>query len=133
MKTDETEELITGINITPLVDTFLVLLIIFLTTATFMIYPSIPLKLPKAQTGETSPVTSVSIMIDAEGNIFLNGKPSTEKEIEEYVKREVARGVEIQALIGADKEVKHGNVVAIIDLLRRLGVKKYAINIEPEG
>ena len=69
---------ITGINITPLVDIILVLLIIFMVTATFLVAPSINVDLPRATTGEPTPISNIAVVIEDSGDIFLNGKKVTE-------------------------------------------------------
>jgi biopolymer transport protein ExbD len=126
----ENDELITGINVTPLVDITLVLLIIFMVTATFIMAPSIPVELPRATTGEPSPVTNIAVVITNSGELFLNGNPVTEGELRNYVKTHSTG--ELNAIIGADREAKHGMVTHIIDILRQEGVKKFAINVEGE-
>lgn len=126
----ENDELITGINVTPLVDITLVLLIIFMVTATFIVAPSIPVQLPKATTGEPSPVTNIAVVIGSSGELFLNGNPVTEEDLRNFIRQNPTK--EMNAIIGADREVRHGAVVHIIDLLREEGVKKFAINVEGE-
>lgn len=126
----ENDELIIGINVTPLVDITLVLLIIFMVTATFIVAPSIPVQLPKATTGEPSPVTNIAVVIGSSGELFLNGNPVTEEDLRNFIRQNPTK--EMNAIIGADREVRHGAVVHIIDLLREEGVKKFAINVEGE-
>ncbi len=126
----EDDELITGINVTPLVDITLVLLIIFMVTATFIVAPSIPVQLPKATTGEPSPVTNIAVVIGSNGELFLNGNPVTEEGLRNFIRANRTR--EMNAIIGADREVKHGVVIHIIDILREEGIKKFAINVEGE-
>lgn len=126
----EEDDLITGINVTPLVDITLVLLIIFMVTATFIVAPSIPVQLPKATTGEPSPVTNIAVVLGSNGELFLNGNPITEEDLINFIRNN--RSQEMNAIIGADREVRHGAVVHIIDLLRTEGVKKFAINVEGE-
>jgi len=124
------DDLITGINVTPLVDIILVLLIIFMVTATFIVAPSIPLKLPRATTGEPTPVTNIAVAIGSDGELFLNGNPATEKLLRNFVRN--SNPGRLNAIISADRDVKHGKVIHIIDLLRNEGVQKFSINIEAE-
>jgi biopolymer transport protein ExbD len=126
----ENDDLITGINVTPLVDITLVLLIIFMVTATFIVAPSIPVQLPEATTGEPSPVTNIAVVIGSNGELFLNGNPVKEEDVRNFVREN--KNTEVNAIIGADREAKHGMVIHIIDLLREEGVKKFAINVEGE-
>ncbi len=126
----ENDDLITGINVTPLVDITLVLLIIFMVTATFIVAPSIPVQLPRATTGEPSPVTNIAVVIVSSGELFLNGNLVTEEELRSFIRDN--RSQEMNAIISADRDVRHGAVVHIIDLLREEGIKKFAINVEGE-
>ncbi len=129
---NDLDQPITGINITPLVDIILVLLIIFMVTATFLLSPSINVDLPKATTGEPTPISNIAVMIDAQGNIFLNGKPINEGNLTVFVRSRREEGSRLNAIIGADKMAYHGRVIHIIDLLKKEGVAKFAINVEGE-
>jgi len=125
------DEPITAINITPLVDIILVLLIIFMVTATYIVSPQIKVELPKAATGEKSEPMNFAIVITKEGDLYLDGKEIDVPGIEEYLKKRLENEPDLQAVISADKEVLHGRVIEIVDLVRRNGCKKFAINIEP--
>ncbi len=131
-------DIITSINVTPLVDVVLVLLIIFMVTARLMIPPSIPLELPKAQTGETTKVTSMAITIRKAlaghpSPLYFNGKlvsiSQLKHRIQALVKRKGTKN--LQAIIAADKAVPHGKIIWLLDLLRRYGIEQYAFNIDP--
>jgi biopolymer transport protein ExbD len=127
------DDAITAINVTPLVDITLVLLIIFMVTATFIVTPSIKVELPKAVTAESSDPQTFSIVISKEGLLFLNGSKTSEDKIVEYIQRRVANTPDLQVVISADKYVYHGDVVHMIDVVRRNGVAKFAINVEAEA
>ena len=129
---EELDQPITGINITPLVDIILVLLIIFMVTATFIAAPSIKVDLPRATTGEPTPISNIALVIDTGGKLYLNGKPVTEDKLTQFIRAERRAGKQLNAIIGADKMVFHGRVIHIIDLLKREGVGKFAINVEGE-
>jgi biopolymer transport protein ExbD len=126
------EDPITGINVTPLVDITLVLLIIFMVTATFIVSPSIKVELPKAVTAESSDPQTFTIVLTRDAKLFLNGAPTTEPQIIEYIGRRLASTPDLQVIISADKKVYHGDVVHMIDLVRHYGVSKFAINVEAE-
>lgn len=129
---NDNDEIISSINVTPLVDVMLVLLIIFMVTATFILAPSIKVSLPKAYTGENTPVSSIAIIIKKDGALYLNGKRTTEEIIRAVIPGALAKDPSLQAIIGADKDVLHGEVIHIIDLVRTLGVTKFAINVEKQ-
>jgi biopolymer transport protein ExbD len=127
------DDMITDINVTPLVDIILVLLIIFMLTADLIARPSIEVELPEASTGEGSEPTTLAITLAESGELFLNGLPTDEEKIRAYVPEVLQDDAKAQAIIAADKNVTHGQVVRIIDLVRSLGIYKFALNIEPTG
>ncbi|MCB9479822.1 MAG: biopolymer transporter ExbD [Deltaproteobacteria bacterium] len=125
------DEPITAINVTPLVDIVLVLLIIFMITATFIANPQIKVELPKAATGEAAEPKSFAIILTKDGKYYLDGELKTIPEIESYIRERKAEQPDTQAIISADKEVEHGHVILMIDLVRRNGVTNFAINVDP--
>jgi biopolymer transport protein ExbD len=121
--------IISEINVTPLVDIMLVLLIIFMVTTTYIVRDAIEVKLPEASTGESRPVSLVAVTLDQKGNLALNGSRASEAEIRSYIRSERRQGRGLEGMIAADKMVPHGRVVQIIELLRREGVVRFAINV----
>ena len=127
------DDQITGINITPLVDVMLVLLIIFMVTANLINAKSIGVELPKAATGEeTAGVRNLALVVDKGGSLFLDGKPIELAELPDFVARAREKNSALQALIGADKAAPYGTVVKVIDALRQIGVNDFALNIQAE-
>lgn len=130
---DEEGGVITEINVTPLVDIMLVLLIIFMLTANIITQQSIEVELPNAVTGETTESTTVAFTIDADGNVYLNGEAADEVSLRASLPTLVQESEDIQAIIAADKSVSHGKVIWLIDLIRQLGIEKFALNIDPSA
>ena len=125
--------MITDINVTPLVDIMLVLLIIFMVTASYIVRDSLEVKLPEASTGEQQKVSLLALTITADGKLALNGKAATPAVVRRFIRDKRRRGEKLEAVIAADKQVAHGRVVGIIDLVRSEGVIKFAINVlKPE-
>ena len=122
---------IVGINVTPLVDVMLVLLIIFMVASTYIVKTSIEVELPKAATGGDVLDTTLSIVIGANAELFLNGEKSSRAAIAERCKAVSDADAEAQAIIAADGRTSHKEVVGIIDLIRQNGVQKFAINVDP--
>ncbi len=120
---------ITDINVTPLVDIMLVLLIIFMVTTTVIVKDSIPVKLPVASTGEAKKVSILAVTVDAKGKLYLNGEAANKDKIRAFIKQERGRGTKLEAVIAADRDTTHGQVVGLIDLVRAEGVTKFAINV----
>lgn len=122
-------ELIQGINVTPLVDVVLVLLIAVMVTASYAVSRALPMDLPKASTGETE-AHPMAISVDEAGGLFFDGKPVSEPILRGLVRARKQQG-DSSALIAADAATQHRNVVFVIDLLRKEGVQKFAINVSP--
>ena len=127
----EPAAIIAGINVTPLVDITLVLLIIFMVTASYIVSPSIKVDLPQAGSGGEQQRTALSLTLTAQGALFLNGAPSNDTALGQYVAGALPRNPDLQAVIAADRAVPHGAVVHLIDVVRRAGVRRFAINVDP--
>lgn len=124
-------EPITSINVTPLVDVVLVLLIILMVTAGYIVKQAIPVELPKSATGEAVQIT-LAITIKPDGTLFLDGDPVTEIVLQKNIQEAHSRDTDLRAVIAADGATRHKSVVGVIDLLRREGVTKFALNVQPE-
>lgn len=129
-KLDDSDEVISEINVVPLVDIILVVLIIFMVTAPMFMKPTINVNLPKAASGDQTAPSKLNIALTADGRINLNGKFVEEGEVQTVAAEEVAKNAEAQAIISADKDVPHGRVVGVLDLVKSVGIKKFAISIE---
>ena len=126
------DDIIVGINVTPLVDVVLVLLIIFMVTATYIVRASIEVDLPRAAHGGETTGTLLSVVITRDGEIFLDGVKRTEAELVERSREAAAASPEARAIIAADKGALHGAVVRVIDVVKGAGIARFAINIEKE-
>jgi biopolymer transport protein ExbD len=130
MKFDQENEAIADINVVPLVDIILVVLIIFMVTAPMIMKPSINVNLPKAASGDQTTPTKLNISLTADGRINLNGAFADEETVRKQAADQVAANPEVQAVISADKDVPHGKVIGLLDIVKTAGVKKFAISIE---
>ena len=121
-----TDEEISGINVTPLVDVTLVLLIIFMVTAKLIAGQGIPLDLPKAKTaGATQTVLNVSI--DAEGAVLANGqKVGSDGELERRAAQALKESPELRTVISASASATHGKVMHVLDTVRDAGITRVA-------
>ncbi len=123
------EDGITSINITPLVDVFLVLLILVMITSTLLDHREIPVSVPQAaQAGETTPKTS-GLTMDIERRIYLDGNEADSAAIAAALRSKVAADSTYQVLIVADKGLLYGEVVRLLDWVRGAGVRKYALKV----
>ena len=128
---EDNDEIITAINVTPLVDIMLVLLIIFMLTANLIDNPPIEVDLPEASTGEASEPTTVGLVLTEDGTIYLNGSPTDEDGLRAFIPGVVKDDPKTQAIISADENVSHGEVIRLIDIIRQLGLFRFALNIDP--
>jgi biopolymer transport protein ExbD len=127
---DESE--ITGINVTPLVDVTLVLLIIFMVTTSIIANPEgLRVDKPEAATGQTQDRASLLIVCRKDGTTAVDGKEvSTDAEIVDAITDKLVEDRELQGIVQCDTRAEVGRMVHLIDLLRAGGVKKYAIATE---
>jgi biopolymer transport protein ExbD len=129
--TDSGEEPITGINVTPLVDIVLVLLIIFMVTAKLIVSKSVPLDLPKAASGSDIQ-TVFSVVLSADGITQVDGKTlANDDAIFPLAKAAREKNPELRAVIKADNAVPHGRVIHVLDLLKQAQVGKIAFGVSP--
>ncbi len=124
--------MIADINVTPLVDITLVLLIIMMVAAPIIANnPSIKVELPKAASGdETQRSTLAFTLTRNEGGgykLFLNGDLVDEARAKIVISDSVARNKDIQAVIAADKGIAYGDVMHIVDVVKTLGVHRFAM------
>ena len=123
--------LITAINVTPLVDIVLVLLIVLMVTSSYLVKQAINVELPKAATGEVTEST-LSISIDADHQLYLDEKRVDENTLRKEIRAARANERDVKAIISADGRVRHAKVVEVIDMLRQENVNKFAINTSPK-
>lgn len=129
--TEDSDDIITAINVTPLVDIMLVLLIIFMLTANLIESQSIKVELPEAATGESTEPTTVGLTLTEDGTIYLNGAPTDKDGLKAFIPGVVKEDPKSQAIISADHRVPHGDVIEVIDLIRQLGLSRFAFNVDP--
>lgn len=125
---------VAAINVTPLVDVVLVLLIIFMVTSTYIARQAFEAELPTASAAdplEANPPLIIEIRADS--SIYVGGEPFTLATLDARVKQpDGPDGKKAdQAVIAADKAVNYGRVTEVIDLIRRAGIQKFALEIRP--
>ncbi|NOZ86867.1 MAG: biopolymer transporter ExbD [Deltaproteobacteria bacterium] len=130
---DGEDEIISEINIIPLVDIVLVLLIIFMVTATLITGKAIKVELPKASTGEDQEASTLWITMNAGERLFLNGKPTDRHSLALAIRKERTKHPDVQAILTIDSKVRHGEVIGLIDLIRLAGVGRFSFNVMPKS
>ncbi len=124
------DDVIADINITPFVDIILVVLIIFMVTATTIVQSSIKVNLPDAATGEATESTSLGLTLLTDGRLLLDGETLDAESLRARLRSAKASSDEVVCLIAADRAVAHGRVIWLIDLIRSEGISKFALNID---
>jgi biopolymer transport protein ExbD len=123
---------ITGINVTPLVDITLVLLIIFMVTAKLIVsHKAMTVDLPKAASGND--VQEVfSVILGASGTTQVNGETLSDDDAV-LPRAQAAQGAnkDLRAVIKADGTVPHSRVMHVLDLLKQAGVGKIGFGVLP--
>jgi biopolymer transport protein ExbD len=114
--------------ITPLIDIVFLLLIFFMLTSHFHVAAGVPIKLPKVtQSAYEGKSQEIICAIDREGSIYLKGEKTDLKALGPRLKTLAEKGELIQLVLQADKEVKHGRVVQVMDLAKSAGVSSIII------
>jgi len=122
---------ISGINITPLVDVSLVLLIIFIVTAKLVVMPAVPLELPRASRSEEVQVI-FAVALPTTGPIVVDGAPvAPEEALVRLVRDASTKDPALRVVINADGAVSHRRVIHVLDLIRRAGVTRVAFGALP--
>jgi biopolymer transport protein ExbD len=121
---------ITDINMTPFVDIVLVILIIFLLTATVMLPRTFSIALPKAAQADKLESVPVIVSIDRDGQIAINGTRLSQDSDFDKMFLSQKQGKETLAIIAADRDTRHGRLIEVIDRLKGLQVSRIGIEVE---
>lgn len=124
------DEPIADINITPFVDIVLVLLIILMVTSVKIVKAAIQVELPTAAAAGEGVSSTLNIVIEADGTMLIDGKPSDDAAVIAKVRAERKTNPNLQAVIAAAKTVEYDRVMHAIDLVKSNGVKSFALNIQ---
>lgn len=117
--------IIEGINVTPLVDITLVLLIIFIVTAKIVVSPAVPLDLPKASQSEELQ-SVLSVVVPSEDRMTVDGLAVDAAALSARARAALGRDPELRAVIQADRAVSHGRVMSVLDALKAAGLVRVA-------
>ena len=124
--------IVSGINVTPLVDVCLVLLIILMVSSTYIVAQSLKIQLPKSHTSDGQADKPATVTLMKSGGLRWNDKDATEDEVVKELKAAVEADAETSLVVSADKEVQHGRVVHVLDMAKLAGITKFAINVQAE-
>ncbi|MBI4055731.1 MAG: biopolymer transporter ExbD [Elusimicrobia bacterium] len=132
MQAHDSEEAITGINVTPLVDVCLVLVIIFMVTTPLLNQPSLSIVLPKAHTQEGEERENTTLTLTADGRVALNEKiVEDRKELKGLLCYQIGQTSERHVVLRADLSALHGTLVEMMGLAKICQAKSLTIATEP--
>ena len=130
----DSDDEITGINVTPLGDIVLVLLIIFMVTANMIVRETVEVDLPRAANTQDKTVQGpVMLTMDKDAKVFFDGIEVAQDALVTKMKDAVAKDKEVRAIISADQSLNYGKVMGLIDLVKEAGIAKFALNIQKEA
>ncbi len=128
MKFKKVKEEESRLGITPLIDIVFLLLIFFMLTSHFHVASGLPIRLPKiAQKAYDSDRHKIILVIDKNGRIYFKGNKIDLDKLDSELRSTVEKDGVIHLLLEADREVKHGRVVQIMDLAKKAGVSSIII------
>lgn len=120
---------IVGINVTPMVDVVLVLLVIMMVSAIYIVSQALKVELPKTATSDGAASTPLAVTIKRDGGYVFNQNPIQEDQLRGEFKKAKAKNREATLVVTADRESLHGDVVHVIDLAKVEGITKFAITV----
>ena len=122
---------IAEINMIPLIDVSLVLLIIFMVMTPFLVQQQVGVNLPKSVSGSESPDRPIIVLIQKQGDLSLNGKAVSISTLESQLKPLLGAQRDRPVIIQADKDIALQQVVSVMDIAKKLRVSKLGISVEP--
>ncbi len=131
---DPADDLVTGVNITPIVDVALVLLIVFLVTSSLIVSRSIQVEVPRAATGAETAVGLLALVVASSGEIYVNGQPARLEDVPRAVAEARSRldpGQKLTGFVSADVAAPYGRFAQVVDVLRQEGVVDIALDTKP--
>ena len=131
MQTGGQDDIVTGINVTPLVDVGLVLVIIFMVTAPLFEQPALDVNLPKTTTKEGEEKENITVTLTADDQIAVNEQVVPLEELGAVLKMKLRLSTEKHVILRADTESLHGNLLTAMRLAKEFGAKSMTIATEP--
>jgi biopolymer transport protein ExbD len=121
---------VTGINVTPLVDIMLVLLIVFMVTAHFVQDSGLKINLPKSVTAEAAVAASLSVTMDHSGQLRLLDRPIDLNGLKSNLERESSVNPGVRVSLAADQNLPYRDIVRVLDVIKQSGVTRVALASE---
>lgn len=126
-------KLIAEMNLVPLIDVSLILVIIFMVLTPIMVHHQLTVKLPKAASGESAPSDSaVTVQIAKNGVVTIDGAAVRWEKLERELTLRLPKSAGKTLLVQADRIVPVEKVVTVLDIAKRLGVGKLGVGVTPD-
>jgi biopolymer transport protein ExbD len=126
----ENNDTVTGINVTPMVDITLVLLIIFMVTATFVSEQALHVRLPKVLANEKAPTPAITVSVGAKGEIKIMKESSDLDGLRARMTQEAAMDPAVKVLVKADGALPYEKVAEVLGAVKAAGVRNVALAVE---
>src|SRR5579862_1213890 len=130
MQLKRDRDVMAEINITPLTDVLLVLLVIFMVTASAITQAGFNIKLPQATTQEDPHASEITISITRAQDIFVGHDKVAQVDLYGHLSKMASQHATHRVIINADKEVPYGSVVSVMDIARRAGLTSIGLSAE---
>ncbi|MBI2386283.1 MAG: biopolymer transporter ExbD [Elusimicrobia bacterium] len=128
--TDDADSPITGINITPLVDVVLVVLIIFMATAPMIARRAIKVDVPKVSKSDKTATEAIAVALNDKRELTVTGKPTTLDDLKKMLSAATALKPDQAVTLSADKTLPYGEIAELLDAVRSAGVKKVGLEVQ---
>jgi len=128
------DEPMADMNMIPLIDIALTLVIILMVTSAFIRHPGVSLKLPETVTREGAPETpkDLSVVVAADGTVFLDGQKKTMPELQVRLRQTAAKNKQARVLLKGDRGVLYERVIDVVDLVRQAGLTRVVLPTNPK-
>lgn len=128
------DEPMAEMNLIPLIDIALTLLIIMMVTTAFIKHPGVSLKLPETATREGAPETNkdLTIFVTVDGSLYVDGTKRTAPDVQARLRSIAIRDKEARVLVKGDRDVAYARIMDVMDLVRQAGLTRVVLPTDPK-
>jgi biopolymer transport protein ExbD len=133
MRSENPRAMVTDINVTPLVDVCLVLVIIFMVTTAMFLQPPFEIKLPKAHTAEQTKEENLFVAVAPDGELAINETKVTVAEFPALIKEKIQQSRHKLVVIRADEKSKSGAVIDALNMIKQAGARRITFGTDSKA